>query len=58
MEMSVKNLTKKQQEHCKKYNLGLSTKRTNLIHDKNIGHIAGANEKLVVTKSDRARVRN
>ena len=32
--MSVKESAEKQQEHCKKYDLGLSTKRTGLVHAK------------------------
>ena len=33
-EFNVKELAEKQKEHCKKYNLGLSTKKTDLVHAK------------------------
>ena len=42
----MKELAEKQKEYCKKYNLGLSTKKTDLAHAKKIGCVAGANVKL------------
>ena len=44
--MSMKELNEKQQHCYKKHNLRSSTKRTDLVHAKKIGHIAGANVKL------------
>ena len=39
-------LVKKQKEHVKKCHLGLSTKRTDLVHTQKIGCISGVNIKL------------
>ena len=44
--LSVIELVKNQEEYWKKYNLGLTTKGTNLVHTQKIGYIAGANVKL------------
>ena len=43
---SARELAAKQEKHCEKHKVGLTTKLTNTVHTKNIGHIAGVIMKI------------
>ena len=48
--LSVTDLEEKQQKHCEKHNLGLTTKLTNPFCMKNIGCVSGPNIKMSFEK--------
>ena len=55
---SVRELAVKQEKHCAKHNFALTTKLTNAVHTKKIGHIAGVNMKTSSEKGYQKYVEN